>query len=348
MTILKNKFVKISLLPFSILYGLIIYIRNKLYDWRIFKIRQLSGIRCISVGNITTGGTGKTPAAEYLAKIFLAKGKKVSILSRGYRRKSKGTLVVSDGHQIMVDYQQSGDEPWLLARNLTGVPVVVESDRFKGGMFIRDTFHPDVLILDDAFQHRRIKRNVDIVLIDSTKGLEHDVLLPAGSLREALSGLKRSDIILLTRVDQAKETSSPRNIIKKFTDAPIFETIHQPVSLSELNGALEFSIDIIKNKKVAIFSGIGNPEAFRNTILKLEAQVVSVTTFFDHHNYSQADVGQIQKNAADSGALWIITTEKDAVRLSNTCEIDYCIYYLKIQLKIVENEPVLLKLLSIS
>ncbi len=348
MTILKNNVVKILLLPFSLIYGVIIYIRNKFYDWRIFNIKQISGIRCISVGNITTGGTGKTPAVEYLANLFIENEKQVSILSRGYRRKSKGTVIVSNGHQIMVDYDESGDEPQLLARNLAGVPVVVESDRFKGGMFIRDTFNPDIIILDDGFQHRRINRDLDILLIDCSAGLENDILLPAGTLRESLAGLKRSDIILLTRVDQVDQIASTRNIIKKHTNVPIFETIHQAVSLNELNGTSEYSVELIKNKKVAIFSGIGNPDAFRNTIMKLGADIASENTFSDHHNYSRTDLQQIQKRAVNSKAQWIITTEKDAVRLSNIQGIDCSISYLKIKLKILKNEPALLKLLNMS
>ena len=333
-------------MPFSIMYAIIIYIRNKLYDWRIFDIKQIPETKCISVGNITTGGTGKTPAVEYLAKILTQKGKKVAILSRGYRRKSTGTLTVSDGHQIYADYEQSGDEPQLLARNLAGVPVIVESDRFKGGMFIWETFKPEIIILDDAFQHRRIERDLNIVLVDCTSGLQQDSLLPAGTLREPLSALKRSDIILLTRVDQADQIISIRNIIKKYTNALICETIHQPVSLKELNSNSEYSVDLIRNKKVALFSGIGNPGAFRSTIMKLEADIVSESTFFDHHNYSQSELQEIYEKASINNADWIITTEKDAVKLSKTKMIDYSIYYVKIQLQFLKNESELRKRLN--
>ncbi|MBD3287565.1 tetraacyldisaccharide 4'-kinase [candidate division KSB1 bacterium] len=348
MNISQNKYLRILLLPLSVIYGFITAVRNKFYDLHIFRINEISGIKCISVGNITTGGTGKTPAVEYLAKVLTAKGKRVAILSRGYRRKSKGSLIVSDGKKILADYKHSGDEPQLLARNLKGVPVIVESDRFKGGLLIRNKFDPGIIILDDAFQHRRIKRNLDILMIDCTAGLEHDRMLPAGNLREPLSGLKRSDIILLTRVDQVNRTDSLRQFIKKFTNAPIIETIHQPVSLKELNGDSEFPVNAINHKTVLLFSGIGNPVAFKNTIMKLGANVVSEVTFFDHHFYAKADLQNIRRIAENKGVKWIITTEKDAIRLSSMKALDFSIYYLKIRLKIEKDETALIKLLCAS
>jgi tetraacyldisaccharide 4'-kinase len=202
MHILTNKLWQILLSPFSIVYGFIITLRNLLYDCKILPAYRIQGCPVICVGNITVGGTGKTPAVEYLADYLRRNDKKVAILSRGYGRKSAGTILVSDGEEIRTTPEISGDEPYLLATNLKEVIVVVESDRVAGAAYIKNNFHPDVIILDDGFQHRRLYRDADIVLYDCSTPLGLPLTLPGGKLREPLWNLNRADMIWLSRTDQ--------------------------------------------------------------------------------------------------------------------------------------------------
>jgi len=192
MNIFNNKFYQFLLYPFSLIFKLITWIRNRLYDKNIFRSLKANQCKIISVGNISVGGTGKTPVIRFLADYLKEMGFKVAILSRGYRRKSKGTIIVSDGNETLANLQQAGDEPYLLARQLDSIPVIVEADRYKGARFIQDNFQPDVILLDDAFQHRRLHRDLDIVLVDASVGFGRGFLLPAGFLREPISSLKRA------------------------------------------------------------------------------------------------------------------------------------------------------------
>lgn len=346
MNILKNKWLSLLLVPFALLYVAIVTLRNKFYDWHIFRSHKIPNCTVISIGNITIGGTGKTPAVEFLAKYLTAKGKKVAVLSRGYQRESKGTLLVTNGQTIFANPRNSGDEPYLLARHLSNVPIVTEGDRYKGGMFLKKKFNPDYLILDDAFQHRKIYRDLDIVLIDSLNGLKNQFPLPRGVLREPLKGLTRADVIWLTRVDQTNEISSVVCSITKRTAVPIIKTIHQPQSLYSLSTEKQFRLESLKSRKVFIFSGIGNPDAFHNTIAKLQADIKGNLLFKDHHKYNRSDLRKIDSKAQQSNAEWTITTEKDALRIYELPVLKIPIFYLKIELKICDGIEQLEKILN--
>lgn len=347
MNILKNKWLKILFFPLSLFYAAIILLRNQLYDWHILRSLKIPNCTVISIGNIAMGGTGKTPAVEFLTKYLIEQGKKVAILSRGYRRESKGTLLVTDGQHIFVNSRDSGDEPYLLAKHLANVPIVVENDRHKGGIFIKKKFNPDYIILDDAFQHRKIFRDIDIVLIDSMTGLDNGFTLPGGILREPLRGLKRVDMIWLTRVNQTDEIASLIASLQKYSDVPIIKSIHQPQSLHSFSTDEQFSLESLKKRKVFIFSGIGNPDAFRDTIINLEADLKGEFIFIDHHKYKKSDLMKITMNAQHANAEWIITTEKDAVRIFDLPEMKIPIYYLKIELKIIEGLEHLWKIFNV-
>lgn len=320
-------------------------IRNKLYDWHIFRSFKIPNCSVISIGNITVGGTGKTPAVEFLAKHLIERGKTVAILSRGYRRKRRGTVLVTDGKNLLVNSGDSGDEPYLLAKTLSNVPILVEKNRVKGGRFLEKNFPVDYILLDDAFQHRKVHRDLNIVLIDSTIGFGNQVTLPGGILRERLSGLKRADMIWLTRVDQINEIGTWIKLIKKYIDVPIIKTIHHPCSLHFVTSKEQISLNELTEKKVFIFSGIGNPFAFRRTIGQLKVDLKGELIFRDHHTYHNSDLLKIEDQAIKTGAEWIITTEKDAVRIHRSSEMKVPIFYLKIRLKIVEGIEHLLKVL---
>jgi len=349
MNILINKYIRLLLLPFSLLYAGIMILRNKFYDWNIFPTIKIPNCKVISIGNITMGGTGKTPAVEFLAHYLIKQNKKVAILSRGYRRESDGTVIVSDGNQILENPRRSGDEPYLLAKNLSHVPIVVENDRVKGGLFIKKKFNPDYILLDDAYQHRRIFRDLNIVLFDSQQNRLNKFSLPYGHLRESLSGLKRADQIWLTKTDQAKESEIKNFIsfLSKFSRAPVLKTLHQPHFFYLLSSEEEIPISAILNKKIFIFSGIGKPDSFETTIAQMKAEIKGKMIFSDHHKYTAADLFAIYKNAQRVKADWIMTTEKDAVRLIDIYDKQYPIHYLKIKLHITDGENHLKRILNV-
>jgi tetraacyldisaccharide 4'-kinase len=331
MNIFKNKWLSSVLIPVSWLYGSITELRNLFYDRGWLHSESILDCKVISIGNISVGGTGKTPAVAAIARVLQESGKRVAILSRGYGRKTTGTIVVSDGHHIQVSPELGGDEPYLLAKKLTGVPVVVEPDRIKGARFLYANFHPDIILLDDAFQHRRIKRDIDIVLIDSSIPIHLYHHLPAGILREHWRHLKRATMIWLTRVNQAEQLAILIEKIKQSTNAPIIRTMHTPVALRTLTDD-EIPLEQIKEKRVFLFSGIGNPQSFKRAIQSLNAQIVGEKRFRDHYSYKASDIETIKNLSHQCQANCCITTEKDAIKLIRITKPDYPLYYLSIEL----------------
>lgn len=324
--------------PLSRIYGAMIWLRNKAYDKKIFGSFKIDEALVISVGNISVGGTGKTPVIKFLADYLKASGFKVAILSRGYKRKSKGTIVVSDGKRVLNNFHQSGDEPLLLAMNLSDVPIVVESDRFKGARFIVERFQPDFILLDDGFQHRRLARDIDIVTVDATTGFGREHLLPTGFLREPVSSLSRAHLIWLTRVDQGTDTIGLITRIKDITQAPIISSNHQP---SELRSAIthdRLPLSLLHHKKVLLFSGIANPGAFEITANALGAEIIDHYTFPDHYHYRANDIATILDSGAKKNVELILTTEKDMIRLKEVVANDLPIYYLTIEIQICHQE----------
>ena len=347
MHILTNKLWQILLSPFSIVYGLAITLRNLLYDYRILTVHRIQGCPVICVGNITVGGTGKTPAVEYLADYLLSNNKKVAILSRGYGRESTGTVLVSDGKRICTTPRNSGDEPYLLATNLKGVVVVVENDRVAGAAFIKNKFHPDVIILDDGFQHRRLHRDADIVLYDCSTPLGLPFTLPGGKLREPLWNLKRADMIWLSRTDQSIASSGCEKLKSRFRDIPFIQTRHAPSYLVSLPSFEKQSLKWLTDKRVCIFSGIGNPAAFRRTVEDQKAQISGEIRFSDHHSYSKTDLIRLEQERHNSDADILLTTEKDAMRLRQLPIAHLPLYYLRIKLDLMNGTPSIQKLLKV-
>ena len=189
----------------SLIYGFAIFIRNKLYDWKILKIREVENVEIICIGNIVAGGSGKTPAVQYFVKKYLDEGKKVGVLSRGYKgKRNKEPMLVTDGKEIFATPLESGDEAYLHALNLK-VPVVVSKNRYEGAVYLRDNCKVDIIVMDDGFQHRKLKKNRNIILIDATNPFGGDEYLPKGRLRESVSSLKRADEIIITKSNYVKE-----------------------------------------------------------------------------------------------------------------------------------------------
>ncbi len=271
------------------MYGKIVGLRNRLYDTGALDTFDL-GARTISIGNITTGGTGKTPLVAHVAALLADCGEKVCILTRGYGRTDpKKRVLVSDGENVLVDAATGGDEPVELAQKLCGkhVIVVADADRVRAAEWAKQKFGVTAFVLDDGFQHRRAKRNVDIVCIDATDPFGGGQMLPAGRLREPLENLNRADLIVITRSDLVEDISDLRSEISNYAfGTPIFECRTVIPGLSTLEGTeAEF-----QDEPVFAFCGLGNPESFFEQIRRADVQLTGTTTFADHHRYSQKDI----------------------------------------------------------
>ena len=302
------------LTPLSYIYAVLIKMRGWLYDCGILKQKQLPcGV--ISVGNIVAGGTGKTPVVIWIAKYLQNQGFQVGVLLRGYGREDRHSiLVVSDGKQILIPPTESGDEASMIARKLPGIPVAVGRDRYSAGLEVIQLWgHAEgVLILDDGFQRRQLRRDLDILTIDSTQPFGTGKLLPAGTLREPKTALKRTDVFLLTRTDLAAESIN----FKQFGQGKqVFQTCHQPTKLYQLSTGEECALDLLEGQRILAVCGIGNPKAFAGTLRQLEPKAVELLAFPDHHRYSLADLNDISERARDIGVNIVVTTEKDSQKL---------------------------------
>ena len=281
------------------LYGKVVDLRNSLYDRGVFKSHSL-GARTISIGNITTGGTGKTPLVALIAEILAANGERVCILTRGYGRKSTGRVLVSDGERVLVDALQGGDEPVELARKLIGKAIVVaDADRVAAAKWASKKFGVTAFVLDDAFQHRRAKRDLDIVCIDATK--------PFGFLREPLRNLSRADAMVLTRADMIGRADLVEQLRSRNRDAALFQVEYRLRSLASIHPISE----------AFAFCGVGNPRAFFSMLEREGLKTKNSIAFRDHHNYTQADIDRVESKALESGCRALITTVKDFVKVED-------------------------------
>lgn len=324
-------FLKFILLVLSYVYIFILALVKTGYKLGVLKSVKLD-CKVISVGNITLGGTGKTPFVKMLAKRLIKDGHKVVILIRGYKRKMRNAESGKRNIETM------GDEGCLLVRDI-GVPVLVGRDRIKTGKAAIEKYHPDIIILDDGFQHWRLKRDLDIVLVNANNPFGNNSVIPRGLLREPLSALKRADIFVLTKIDLAKDILGLRDRLNRVNpSAFIVETVHKPVCLYDAKGA-SFDVLEIKDKEVCIFSGVADPKSFENTVSGLGAKIKLKFEFSDHYSYEQKDLDNIAQQCKVSRVSYIVTTEKDAVKLS-ALKIDTPIknLTLKIEIEIRANE----------
>jgi tetraacyldisaccharide 4'-kinase len=306
MTFFENKWPAALLWPVSLLYALVISFRNFFYDHGLFKSYAVESY-VISVGNITVGGTGKTPTVQYLAKHFLSQHFKVAIISRGYKRKSSGPIVVSDGERILADVKESGDEPFLLAKTCLGAIVIVDSNRVRAAQLAVKKFQPHVILLDDAFQHRRIRRNFDLLTMRRQRPFGNGFCLPAGPLRELRAGLSRAHAILFNGAE--KSPPLPATMFQ----AQIFAAEYVAAHLQNRMGQ-NLPLDL-KDKKVVAFCGLANPESFRKTLQHLGVNFSGFVAYNDHYDYQGDDINNIYNMFQAANADLIITTEKDWVKL---------------------------------
>lgn len=305
--------------PLGKVYGRIMAARNSMYQRGRLKSHSF-GIKTISIGNITAGGTGKTPIAAKAAAILHDSGEKVCILTRGFGRKNAHKrVVVSDGEQILANAEDSGDEPLELAGKLLGkAAVIADADRISAGEWAKEFLGITAFVLDDAFQHRKVDRDVDIVCIDTIDPFGGGEVLPAGLLREPIDGLKRASAIILTRCDLSEQVEKIRSELHTLVpDVQIFTCKNEILRISQLDGAADLTTaDIDGLGKCVAFCGLGNPGNFFEMLRQQNFDVVGKRAFTDHHTYTLGDIEQLNETAAGLEADAFITTGKDAVKLS--------------------------------
>lgn len=337
------------------IFRLLVQTRIALYrcGW---KPQEFLGVQVVSIGNITLGGTGKTPVVELLARSLRDRGRKVAILSRGYKSKkldrtqrwigaggrqiaaARMPKVVSTGSALLLDSKFAGDEPFMLAKNLDGVAVVVDKNRVKGGRFAIAELESEILMLDDGMQYLDLAHSIDIVLIDSKSPFGTGSLLPRGTLREPPRNLRRASYILITKCDGSPNAALIARIRKHNATAEIIECAHGPIHLENLYTREREPLTFLEGKWVGAISAIAVPENFENSLKSLGAKVEIRRRFSDHHRFNRRDVDQFMQRCVERDMEIIVTTEKDAVRFPRPTEINVPIYFLRIEVEILSGQ----------
>jgi tetraacyldisaccharide 4'-kinase len=337
-------------------YRMAIQFRIWLYDKRIFRNRAI-GCLVVSIGNLSCGGTGKTPVVEVFARTLSKKGRKVAVLSRGYRSKERSfkekwiakfsskknevpPKVVSDGKNLLLDSEYAGDEPYMLASNLKDVLVLVDRDRVKAGLYAIEEYGADTLILDDGFQYLSLKPHINIMLVDSTDPFGNHHVLPRGILREPIKNIRRADYIFLTKSNGGNHLRHLKAFLRHHNHrAEIIECCHKPCYLEKVyEKDQREELNFLQGKRVAALSAIACPESFEVFLSGLGGDVVYRKHFADHHRYTQQEIIDYINNAKNSEAEIIVTTEKDAVRMPRLDRRDIPVYFLRVEIDILSGQ----------
>ncbi len=343
----KPFWIKTLLLPLQVLalpYGWAVEMRALSYRFGLFHSRRLP-CPIISVGNITVGGTGKTPLVITLAKKLRESGISVAILSRGYKGKKDSGPLVSDGETIFLSPEESGDEPYLMAKILKGIPIFIGGDRFTNGQTALQQFCVRGLLLDDGYQHVQLHRDLNILLIDAALGFGDHCLLPRGILREPLTHLRRAHLFLLTKVEDREACQSLEERLHEIhPSAPVFHSHYEPLGLIGPRGEWE-ELDTLKGKRVLALSGVANPTYFSSLLRRSGMNVVKELIYPDHHRYTSGDLVSIEKEGR--GVEGIVITEKDMVKLKNLNVRHLSLRALSIEMRIWEEEEFFRKVTEI-
>lgn len=329
------------LLPLSPVYALVIKIRNILFDKNIFKTVKVNS-SIISVGNLTVGGSGKTPLVIYLTELLKSLNRKVGVLSRGYGRASSGYLLVSNGNKMLATVDQSGDEIYHTA-NETKVPAAVSENRVIGASRLIEDTQIDTIVLDDAFQHRWLKRDIDLLIIEqgflnSNNMFMHNYL-PAGFMRESFKSVNRADSVIINRKFSDKEEINLKRR-KHFENIKTFTSYYKAIGFVDVLRNIHYSIDEFNGQKGLVVSGIASTESFMKVLKQCGVEINNQIIFRDHKEYSLKEVQQIRKKFYTTNSHSVITTEKDAVKLAKFSREfdDIDIFYLKIKLCMDDEE----------
>ncbi len=318
----------------SWVFGALVRLRLWLYRQRLFRDTPL-GCKVVVVGNLTVGGTGKTPVVHKMAQVLARRGRQVAVLSRGYKGRSDSMLtrfwrwishgsrpeplVVSDGTRVLAGPDEAGDEPYMLARNLVsdGVVVIVDRDRVEAGRFALRRFGVDTILLDDGLQYLPLRGQINLLLVDSRDPFGNGALLPRGILREPVANLSRASYVFITKSSGPPDPELVALIRRHNPTAEIIACAHRPADLVTVDGDAARPLSWLKGLRVAAFCGIATPERFEETLASLGADMVSSRRFLDHHAFTDEDLDEVLEQALAAGAEAIVTTEKDAVRLQS-------------------------------
>jgi tetraacyldisaccharide 4'-kinase len=288
--------------------------RNAAFDTGVFRSRKV-GVPVIAVGNMTAGGTGKTPVVELIVRLLSQRGVRVGVISRGYGRVSRGVVIVADRERVRVDAQIGGDEPVQIARKFPGVPVVVGERRYDAAVAVVEECGAQIVVSDDGFQHRWLYRDRDIVVVDGASDLAAEPMLPAGLRRESMPGLRRAHMIVMTGCRDDREASVRSVMLRRWFDGPIVAIERSLESIEEPRSGARLSMKRLRGVACFAFSAIGNPERFTADLARAGARVVGERRFRDHHLFTHAELGEIMQRAREARADVLVTTEKDFVRM---------------------------------
>jgi len=334
----------------SYLFSGIVQLRLWLYRNRILRDQPL-GCLVVVVGNLTVGGTGKTPVVEMFAKALRDRGRKVAILSRGYKSKAPPLWqkwwfwlnhteeppprIVSDGTNVLLDSELAGDEPFMLARNLPGVVVLVDKNRVKAGAYAIKRFGCDTLVLDDGFQYLPLKGRLNLLLVDKTNPFGNGHLLPRGILREPVKHLSRASYVFLTKSKGVRDEELEAMIRQFNPTAEIIECAHKPQYLQRIDTGERLPLAALAGRKIGALSGIAAPESFEAFLRETGAKLVYTRRFLDHYRFTHDDLAAVFDEAEEAGVELMITTEKDAVRIEASEKFPMPCYYLRLEIEIL-------------
>ncbi len=327
-----------------------VQLRMWLYRQRLLHDQPL-GCLVVVVGNLTVGGTGKTPVVEKFARALADRGRKVAILSRGYKSKrprfwrrgwnalshvdEPPPRVVSDGARVLLDSEEAGDEPYMLARNLPGVVVLVDKNRVKSGAYAIRRFGCDTLVLDDGFQYLPLKGRLNLLLVDTSNPFGNGRLLPRGVLREPIKHLRRASYVFLTKSNGRRDPELEALIQRYNPGVDVIECAHRPQFLQRVGAAERQPLTFLRDKRAGAFSGIATPESFEHFLRELGAHLLYTKRFLDHYRFTPDDLNLLFGQAKAAGLEFLVTTEKDAVRIDERLEFPLPLYYLRLEIEII-------------
>ena len=347
---IRASILRAILYALSFIYDRLVQLRLYLYRKRILRERAL-GCLVISVGNLTVGGTGKTPIVEKFARALQVGGRRVAILSRGYksvprkrnwpdrlrRKDADPPRVVSDGKSLLLDSLTAGDEPYMLAHNLKDVIVLVDKNRVKSGRFAIDRWGVDTLLLDDGLQYLHLKHRLDMVLVDRQAPFGNEFLLPRGTLREAPRNLRRASYIFITKNTGEPNDALIQRIRRYNRTAEIIECAHKPLYLQNVFSDEQLPLERLRDAFIGSICAIAAPESFEGALKKLGAHVDLAKRYIDHHYYTEAELTNFIHRCIRRDLAMIVTTEKDAVRMPRLTEaqVEVSIYFLRVEIEIL-------------
>jgi tetraacyldisaccharide 4'-kinase len=312
--------------------------RDFLYAHGVLKSRAL-GVPVVSVGNLTVGGTGKTPAVELAVRTLMELGHRPAVLSRGYGRRGGGIQIVADAVSIRLDAEEAGDEPFVLARRLAGVPVVVGPNRYDAGRHARERFRVSAIVLDDGFQHRTLTKDLEIVMARAHAPWGNGQLLPGGPLREPLAALARAHLLVVTGATGAADVAAVAADAKVHAPGvPILAARHVPTECWEASAMRDLGPDGLRGLKLFAFAGIGSPDGFRQTLGEAGAVETGFARFADHHRYTREELATLERRARTVASAGLVTTEKDWARLRGLLPGGVPLYVLAVRLALLSGE----------